>query len=180
MRKLSIGLAISVILVVAGCSSSSSGGGTGAPPSTPSTPTPSSAPGPVATGSAGIATATADIKKNWATFFNSNTPHNVAVGLLEDGSTLKAAVRLAARVAKAEKTKESAKVLSVVFASDGMSATVTYNLLGKKGTPPLIAKGTGFAVLQDGTWKVRKTTFCTLVSLGASSIGVTKVPGCSA
>jgi hypothetical protein len=178
MQKLPIALGVSVIIALAGCSSSSSGSGGTAPPATTPATTAATTPGPVATGAAGIAAAKTQIKAHWATFFNSNTPHAKAAALLEDGTTLRAAIKLAAKVAKAEKTKESAVVLKIAFAAGGTSATVTYNLLGKKGAPPLISKGTGFAVLQDGTWKVAKTTFCTLVGLGASAIGVEKVPGC--
>jgi hypothetical protein len=173
MNKLPVALALSGLVVVAGCSSSSSGGST--PTSTPPSAAASPTSQPQATDAASKAAATADISKTYATFFKSATPQATAVSLLEDGSTLGPAVADAARIAKKDKTKESAKVLSVKFTSP-TTATVIYNLLGNG--KPLLAKADGNAVLQDGTWKVRKTTFCTLVGLGASTIGLKKVPGC--
>lgn len=187
MKKLPTALLLSVIFVIAGCSSSSSGSGGNPSPSsstgTSTSPAPSTAPstaGPVATGSAGIALARKQIKKNWATFFNSNTPEATAVGLLQDGSTLGPAVKLAARVAKHAKIKESAVIQKISFDATGTTANVTFNLYGKKGTPPLLTDSPGVAVLDGGVWKVAKLTFCTLVGVGAQSLGVKKVPGCSA
>jgi hypothetical protein len=186
MKKLPVALLLSVIFVIAGCSSSSSGSGGNTTPSSstgPATSTPPSTapstPGAVATGSAGIALAKKQIKKNWSVFFNSNTPESTAVGLLEDGSTLGAAVKLAARVAKHEKIKESAIVQKITFAATGTTANVTFNLYGKKGSPPLLTDSPGVAVLDGGVWKVAKVTFCTLVGVGAQGLGVKKVPGCA-
>jgi hypothetical protein len=179
MKKLSIALGVSLLLALAGCSSSSSGGttpGGGATSTGPSVAASSPAPGPVATGAAGIATATKQLKANWATLFNSKTPHSKAVTLLQNGSKLGPAVKDAAKIAKKEKTKESAKVTKITFAADGMSATVIYTLFGN-GTA-LLKNSSGTAVIQDGEWKVSQITFCTLVDLGASTIGLTKVPGC--
>jgi hypothetical protein len=170
MKKLSIALGVALILALAGCSSSSSGGTT--PPPT-STPPSTSSPEPVATGAAGIAAATAQIKKNWAIFFNSKTPHATAVSLLQNGANLGPAVKVAAKIAKKEKTKESAKVTKITFAANGMSAAVQFTLYGNGS--PLLKKSPGTAVLVDGQWKVAQLTFCDLVDLGA---GTEKVPGC--
>jgi hypothetical protein len=173
MNKLPVALALSGLVVIAGCSSSSSGGGTptSAPPSAATSPTAQ----PQATDAASKTAATADITAMYATFFNSATPHSTSVTLLENGSSLGPAVADAAKIAKKDKTKETAKVLSVKFTSP-TTATVIYNLLGNG--KPLLAKADGNAVLQDGQWKVAETTFCTLVGLGASTIGLKKVPGC--
>jgi hypothetical protein len=162
MKKFPVALALSAIFVIAGCSSGSSGG--------------SATVGPQATDAASKAAATTQIKANWATFFNSATPQATAVGLLENGATLGPAIKLAARVAKAEKTKESAVVTKIVFA-DSTHANIIYNLLGNGGKP-LLANSDGKAVLQNGKWKVAQTTFCTLADLGAQTIGVKTVPGC--
>jgi hypothetical protein len=174
MRKLSVGLAIVALITVAGCSSSSSGGNTATTPP-PSSPATSTSPAPVATGSAGIAAATAEIKKNWATFFKSSTPHATSVSLLQDGASLSAAVRFAARIAKKEKVSESAVVHKITFTPDGMSAAIVYTLYG--GKAKLLPTADGTAVLDNGVWKVSKVTFCELVVLGA---GGKKVPGCPA
>ncbi|HTW20027.1 MAG TPA: hypothetical protein VME70_07445, partial [Mycobacteriales bacterium] len=143
-------------------------------PSASSSPSPSSVPGPVATGSAGIAAATAQLKHNWALFFNSNTPPATAQRLLQDGPSLGAAVRFAESIAKKAKSDESAVVKKITFTPDGTQATVIYNLLINK--TPFLKKASGHALLLDGKWKVSKISFCTLVDLGA---GNKKVPGCS-
>jgi hypothetical protein len=173
MNKLPIALGLSALFVVAGCGGGSSGGGTPTSPAASAAASPTSQP--QATDAASKATATADIKTTYSTFFKSATPQATAVSLLEDGSTLGPAVADAAKIAKKDKTAESAVVLSVTFTSP-TTATVIYNLLGNG--KPLLAKADGNAVLQDGNWKVAKNTFCTLVGLGASAINLKKVPGC--
>jgi hypothetical protein len=165
MKKFPVALALSAVFVIAGCGSS----GSGSPPAAKPTP------GPPATDAASRTAAEAAIKTNWATFFNSATPQPTAVGLLENGATLGPAIKLAARVAKKEKTAETAVVSTVAFA-DSTHANVTYSLLGNG--KPLLKNSTGKAVLQNGSWKVAETTFCTLAVLGAQTIGVQKVPGC--
>ena len=67
---------------------------------------------------------------------------------------------------------KTATVTDVTF-TDAENAAVTYDLLidGK----PVLPGATGTAVLVDGTWKVSKTTFCTLASLGSP---VEPVEGC--
>jgi hypothetical protein len=177
MKKLPIALGVSLLIALAGCSSSSSGGAGGGTSSPATSPTASQpAPGPVATGAAGIATATKQLKANWATLFNSKTPHSKAVTLLENGSKLGPAVKDAAKIAAKEKTKESAKVTKITFGADGTTATVIYTLFGNGAA--ILKNSSGTAVIQDGQWKVSQITFCTLVDLGASVIGLTKVPGC--
>jgi hypothetical protein len=175
MKKLPVALGLSAMIVLAGCGSSSSSGGGGGG----STPTPSTTPtvaANVAVGAAGISTATAQVKKNWATLFDSTTPHATAVTLLQNGASLGPAVKDAAKIAAAGHVKEKAKVTKITFAPDGMSATVIYTLYGNGA--PLLKNSSGTAVLQDGQWKVSQETFCTLVGLGASTIGLKTVPGC--
>lgn len=163
MLPIAAGLALVTTATLAGCSSSSSGG-------SPSGP--SSSPPALANSAAGKAAATAQIKANYHTFFDTSTPRTTSVGLLENGSQLTAAIKLAAHVAKVEKTHESAVVTKVTF-TDPTHANVTYNLLG---TP--LRGSTGKAVLVDGTWKVAQTTFCTLADLGAQTIGEKAPAGC--
>jgi hypothetical protein len=177
MRKLPVAIGLSAVVVLAGCSSGSSGGtGGGGATASPSTGGASSSPQPIATDAAGKAAATTLIKTNWGTFFKSSTPHGTAVGLLQNGSTLGPAVKDAAKIAAAGKTKEAAKVTKITFAPNGTSATVIYTLYGNG--KPLLKNSSGTAVYEDGQWKVSQVTFCTLVDLGASSIGLKKVPGC--
>jgi hypothetical protein len=173
MNKLPAALALSALVVVAGCSSGGSSGPATTTPSSSAAASPTAQPH--ATDAASKTAATADITTTYATFFKSGTPVSTAVGLLENGSTLGPAIKIAGRIAKKDKTKESATVVSVKFTSP-TTATVIYNLLGNG--KPLLAKADGNAVLQNGTWRVAENTFCTLVGLGASTVGLKKIPGC--
>jgi hypothetical protein len=162
MRRLPIAiLTVTIAASLAACGGGSSGGGKPA----------ANAPA-LANSAAGRAAATTQIKANYATFFDTTTPLPTAVGLLENGDQLGAAIKLAAKVARVEKTKESAVVKKVTF-PDPTHADVTYDLVG---TP--LKGATGNAVLIDGTWKVAQNTFCTLADLGAQTIGADPPAGC--
>jgi hypothetical protein len=177
MNKLPIAVGLSVVFALAGCSSSSSGAG--GPASAPATTPPTSAAPVGAVGAAGIAAATKEIKKNWSIFFSSATPHSTSVSLLQNGANLGPAVKFAAKLAKAEKVKESAVVKTIKFPTP-TTATLTYKLYGNKTGKPtghaLLPNANGTAVFDSGVWKVSEVTFCGLVSLGS---GGKKVPGCS-
>jgi hypothetical protein len=170
MKKLPVALGLSLVFILAGCGSSSSGGSTPTGGTSPST-TPTSA-SPLATDAASKAAATTQIKHNWAVFFKSSTPHATSVSLLQNGATLGAAVKFAAKIAKTSGTKEAATVKKVTFTTPS-SATVVYTLYGNG--KPLLPNADGQAVLVGSTWKVSQATFCTLVNLGAAG---KKVPGC--
>jgi hypothetical protein len=163
MKKLPIAIGLSVVFAVAGCGSSSSGGS----PSTPKSPPP-----PLANSAAGKAAASAQIKANWAVFFKTGTPTSTAIPLLENGANLGPAIKFAAKIAKAEKTTESAKVTKIAFV-DPSHANITYDLDGNG--KPLLPGADGKAVLVGSTWQISQQTFCTLVDLGAAG---KKVPGC--
>jgi hypothetical protein len=157
MRPLVPALGLAAILALAGCGSSNSSDATTVPT--------------VATTS-DQARATADITTAWTTFFHTGTKPQAAEQLLQNGSHMGKAIKVAAQVQKKAKIVEDAKVTKVTFTSPA-AATVTYNLLSHGQT--LLPGATGQAVLEDGQWKVSTSTFCTLVELGAGS---EKVPGC--
>ena len=115
----------------------------------------SSAP---ATAPSDPAAAEAQITENWAKLFADGDPT-----ALEDGEELTEAIALLAALAPPPEVK-SATVTDVTF-TDAETAGVTYDFLidGK----PVLPGATGTAVLDDGEWKVSKTTFCTLASLGS-------------
>jgi hypothetical protein len=159
MNKLPVALGLSAIFVVAGCGSSSSGNSP-------------KAPSVVASDAAGKAAATVEIKKNWATFFNSSTPQPQAIALLQNGGSLGKALAIATKAAKKEKLAESAVVKTIKFTSSTQAA-ITYDLDG--GGKPLLSGSNGTAILDGGQWKVSSQTFCTLVALAAP--GKT-IPGC--
>ena len=153
-RLLVLPAAVLAVAVVAGCGGSSS-------PSASTTPSTSTSPSGNAP--ADPAAAKAAITANWQTFFDASTPPAQAVALLEDGDQLGAALQLAKQERAATKINQKAKVSGIVFTS-ATSATVTYDLLN--GTTAVLPGATGTAVYVDGKWKVSKSTFCSLVTLG--------------
>jgi hypothetical protein len=175
--------AIVAILMATGCSSLSSAASSAssavssAANSAAATPTAggsASSTASTGTGSAGASSssgAVGQITTNWEKFFASSTPTSERVALLQNGSTFSSAISsfaaspLAAGVA--------AKVNSVTVTS-ATQATVHYDITGPGGTTLLPAQ-TGTAVLQDGVWKVGDASFCGLLKVGGSFLGV-KLP----
>jgi hypothetical protein len=113
-----------------------------------------------------------EITTMWETFFHTGTARSEAVSLLEDGSSLGAALTVAEQEDTDAGLTRRAKVKLINFTSP-TQATVTWILYNKK--TPLLNNASGVAVLVDGHWKVSKLTFCTLLSLGANG---KDVPGC--
>ena len=148
-------------------------GGSSSSPSAGSSNPPSNSPSAAATAPANPAAAKAEITLAWKTFFNSGTPTAIAKSLLEDGDSLGPALRIAQQEDRASKLDRKAKVKLISFLNAN-TANVTWVLLN--GTTPLLANASGQSVYVDGKWKVSKTTFCTLVMLGANG---KPVPGCS-
>lgn len=163
-RLLALPAALLAVAAVAGCGGSSS-------PAAKTSPTPTSA-SPTGTAPADPAAAKAEITANWEKFFDASTPRAQSVALLEDGAQLGQALKVAEQERVASKINQKAKVKAVVFTSP-TGANITFALLN--GTTPVLPSASGRAVFVDGTWKVSKVTFCTLVQLGA---GGKPVPGC--
>ncbi|MEU2509750.1 hypothetical protein ABZ621_34330 [Streptomyces sp. NPDC007863] len=114
------------------------------------------------------AAAKEEITRNWAAFFDADTPAAERVGLVENGEEMEAV--LAAFADNPQAVATSAEVTDVAFTSSS-GADVTYDLL--VGGNPALPDSRGTAVLQDDTWKVSVKTLCGLVQLS----GVT-VEGC--
>ncbi|WP_240107597.1 hypothetical protein [Streptomyces sp. MUM 203J] len=115
--------------------------------------------------------ARAEIEKNWADFFNPDTPADDRVALLENGEQLRPVLTAFAANPQAQET--TAKVTDVTFES-ATRAGVTYDLMVGSATPLPASKGT--SVLQDDVWKVSQNTLCALVKLSGDA--VPDVPGC--
>ncbi|MFJ3095205.1 hypothetical protein [Streptomyces hydrogenans] len=114
------------------------------------------------------AAAEAEIARNWAAFFDADTPAAERVKLLENGEEMRDV--LTAFAGNPQAAAIAAKVTGVAFTS-ATGADVTYDLL--VGGNPLLPDSRGTSVLQDDTWKVSVKTLCGLVKLS----GVT-VEGC--
>jgi hypothetical protein len=149
---------LSLLIPLSACGSSSSGG--------------KSATKPSATAPADPAAAQTQIRANWEAFFAYTTPLDKTESLLQDGAALAQAIGYAKQEQQKTGIKQAAKVTAVQFTSP-TQATVSYQLLN--GTTVLLPTASGVAVLDNGTWKVSKQSFCTLVQLGANGASV---PGC--
>jgi len=167
-RATAMPVALLALAALASCSS-----GSNKAASVQTTPTPSSSsPAASVTAPADTVAATAQIKANWRTFFNYTTPRARAAALLQDGSTMTAALAAAVKEQQQTHIKQGAEVTTVTFTSP-TTAQVTYKLLNGKAV--LLPSASGQAVLVNGVWQVSKSTFCTLVQLGN---GGGAVPGC--
>jgi hypothetical protein len=149
--------ALLALPVLAAC-----GGGSDKPAAVATTPAASS-PAAAETAPADVTAATAEITSNWREFFDYTTPASRSAALLQDGTSMSAALALATKEQQQTHFKQGAKVTGVEFTS-ATTAQVTYQLLN--GKQVVLPSASGQAVLQDGTWKVSKATFCTLVMLG--------------
>lgn len=104
--------------------------------------------------------AESQIKANWMAFFNPKTPVAKRISLLQDGQEFASVIKSQASSSLA--SQASAKVTKVTVVS-ATQATVIYSIL--EGGKTVLAKQTGVAVFQDGTWKVGIASFCRLLTL---------------
>jgi hypothetical protein len=111
------------------------------------------------------------VTTNFQKFFTSGGTTAEHAALLENGAALTAAIDAQSKNPLAKSAKTT--VTKVVILPTHTTATVTYNIAINGNN--VITDGTGEAVLQDGKWKVSKTTFCSLANAGSST---GKVPGC--
>ncbi|HZZ97355.1 MAG TPA: hypothetical protein VFE19_10075 [Jatrophihabitantaceae bacterium] len=165
-RRSVAGVAVLLVIATAGCGSS---GGGPASPSAPVTHPHSSRPAKTTQSSgkparALKASAIAQIKHAYETFFNGKTPVSTSETLLQNGPKLKATLAAQAKSPTAQAL--SAKVTKVARApgnSNPNVAQATFALLqnGKQLLPPT----PGYAVLDHGKWKVSAATFCGLLQL---------------
>jgi hypothetical protein len=148
-------------LSLAACGSSSS---SSTPPASSSS-TPAASPS-TSSGSSATAADQKEITTNWEAFFNAKTPVAKRVSLLQDGSTFSSIIKSQAGSGLAAEATAQVSKVTMITTSE---AQVTYDIL-VSGTPELKNQN-GSAVLQDGTWKVGVTSFCSLLTLenGGSS-----------
>jgi hypothetical protein len=122
-----------------------------------------------ACGSSGSgASAAAQIKANWETFFNAKTPVAKRVSLLENGRAFEAFIK-----AQAKSPLASSASVSKVTGITGAQAKVMYTLMAAGS--PVLKNQTGTAVNYSGIWQVGDTSFCNLLALDHRS-PPTKLP----
>ncbi|MCX5208077.1 hypothetical protein OG689_01905 [Kitasatospora sp. NBC_00240] len=166
------------VLVVAACGSSGGSSTSSGSPSAAASATASpSASGSASATAAASGTAPADpaaaktaVTTNWEKFFDPATPIADKAALLQGGEQLAPALQGFAGDPRVGQVK--AQVTDVQFTS-ATDATVTY-ALSLQGTV-VQPDATGQAVLDNGTWKVSRSTLCGLVQQS----GATAIPGCS-
>ncbi|MFJ9455750.1 hypothetical protein ACIRST_11795 [Kitasatospora sp. NPDC101447] len=182
LRTASVLLALVLAGTAAGCSSSGkSSSSATSPAASPASPTASPSPtatgtaSPGATGSAPAdqAAAKTAITTNWEKFFDPATPIADKAALLQGGDALLPVLQGFSQDPRVGQVQ--AKVTDVSFV-DASTATVTYSL-SLQGTV-VEPSASGQAVLENGTWKVSRSTLCGLLTQAGGASG-TPVPGCS-
>lgn len=163
-------LGVGVVLaaaVIAGCSSSNTSSNetssaavatTSAPAHASGEPSGSAAhPGGAPEADAATTTAVTDA---YVEFFDSNTPPDRKIALVENGQAFAPTINAQAGSPMAQGTTATVSRVALV-APD--RAAVTYTVL-LNGTPALQDQA-GSAVKADGTWQVAQETFCSLLTL---------------
>ena len=110
------------------------------------------------------------IAANWEEFFSPSETIQQREALLENGASYEQA--LIQRSQDPRQATAKAKVKSVELTPPDR-ATVTYDVY--LGDTVALPDAQGFAVLQDGVWKVSGESFCALMTLASTD----PVPGCS-
>lgn len=166
LQRWTVGMALTgVMLLLAACGSSSSSTKATTPPTT-AAPT---------TTTMDAATAKAQIEANWTKFFDGSNPDtNSKLAVLENAAKIGDAYKQAEAKAGASASQTSTKVnaielLSVSDCNDNLGesvvcAKVTYDLL--VGGKPALSNQIGYAVYDNGVWKVSAVTDCALSHLG--------------
>ncbi|MFJ7905901.1 hypothetical protein [Kitasatospora sp. NPDC096204] len=119
------------------------------------------------------AAAKEEVTSNWERFFDPSTSVTDKARLLQDGDMLLPVLQGFAQDPQVGQVQ--AKVEDVAF-TDASHATVTYSLsLQGNAVEP---SETGQSVLDNGTWKVSRSTLCGLLTKAGSATG-NPIPGCS-
>jgi hypothetical protein len=148
--RVSLALAAAVMIVLAGC-----GGSKGdSPKSGGSTPARTRV-------ASGVATAAATaVTTSFVRFFDPTVAAAERLTLIQDGQAFSQAIATQASSAFAKAA--SVKVSKVTVTSD-KRATVVYTIL--LSGSPVLSNQVGYAVQEDGKWKVAGQTFCELLAV---------------
>ncbi|MFF2042567.1 hypothetical protein ACFVVX_19275 [Kitasatospora sp. NPDC058170] len=133
----------------------------------------SASAGATGTAPADPAAARTEVTTNWEKFFDPATPIADKAKLLQNGDVLLPVLQGFSQDPRIGQVQ--AKVTDVAFTS-ATEATVTYSL-SLQGTV-VEPSASGQAVLENGTWKVARSTLCGLLTQ-AGGAGGTPIPGCS-
>ena len=106
----------------------------------------------------------AAVKLVYTKFFDPKTPLAVKPAMLQDGTAFVQAIKQQGSTAYAKGS--SVSVSNVTLLSPNR-ASVTFSIIF--GGKPVVANQGGWAVKEDGIWKVSGETFCGLVSLSGTT-----------
>ena len=154
-RVLAVGVACLAVLSLAACG----GGGDDDKASATTTEAPTTTAAPFE-----AAKAEADIRAAYAKLFNDQTTTDEAVKLLEDGESLRASIEEQKKSGAAKGISTSIK--SVQFQSETLAA-VNFDIILNGAV--VAANTKGEAKFIDGSWKVNKALFCTLLGLAGQT-----------
>ena len=147
---------VALTLALTGCSSSGNGGN--APTGGGSAPTGGASP--QSSGNTDAATTRA-VTHAYQVFFNGAGTTAQGVATLQHGAQFRSAI------AKEEKSnygkQKSSASVSTVQQTGPHVAKVTFSI--KVGDQSMLPNSIGYAVLEDGHWKVAAMTFCSLLTL---------------
>lgn len=143
----SVAAAVLALSTIAACSSSKS----------------ATSPGSsgVKTSGGGGGTGTADaaaISDAYVKLFAASTPLDTSVGLLQDGEAFRSTLLAEGKTTYA---KQASVTVSKVTVTSANRATVIFSVLLNKS--PILPNQTGYAIRENGKWKVAGTTFCGLL-----------------
>lgn len=172
LRVAALFVGAATVVSLSACGSSKEGTTSSAPPSSsaPSTAA-SAAPSKSAGGQPADAATTAAIKEAYSKFFSSATPEGESLGYLQDGQAFKATVEAQAGSAMAQKASAEVSRVTMVSAN---SAEVTFSILLDGN--PMLPNYKGYAVREDGKWKVAGKTFCELMTLQGQTTPACNTP----
>jgi hypothetical protein len=169
-RSLMIAVVATMGIAAAACGSSSKPSTTGsAAQATTTTAAPAATTTTINEAAAKTAITTA-----FVSFLNSADPNfDARVALIQDGASIKSLfVQLEqqnSKVASYGKVTDITLMSADDCSSNGYNsacAAVTYDIYLKSDpTKPALGGSKGYAVLDNGTWKVSRSTFCTLAGL---------------
>lgn len=179
MRSVSLAAAAgSLVLSVSALTAcGSSAGHSDSPGTSPS----ASRPGGASTGAqpsvagSGNPADLAAIARAYTTFFDAKTPLDRSEAVLQDGAAFASVLTASAQTQYADQA--SAQVSKVVVSSPDR-ATVTFSIL--LNGSPILPDQTGYAVRENGNWKVAGATFCALLTAEGKPPAICVTPAATA
>jgi hypothetical protein len=153
------GLTVAVVLAAAGCSSSKKAAGSSTTKHTAAT-TAAGTGTPSGTGTPADAATKALVATAYTTFFDPKASATTTEAALQHGPAFAATLDEAAKSSQAQGIGATVSAVNLVRAD---VAYVTFTLTN--GGSALLTDSPGYAVRENGTWKVAAQTFCNLLQL---------------